>query len=160
MSKFGTKICKSSPHFCPYVGEFGTYFCELHSNFGAEVGELEFHLGLGEDGGCSNVFFGREAVPVDGRNGVHQFGRVFVAKDANEFVCDAKPSCFIKCHCVAFPQGFQGRARPRVNTGHHNCGKDTPMYGELVAALHHSGSESGVVACFSDRTEHWPRLAQ
>ncbi len=43
-----------------------------------------------------------------GGNGVRQLGRVFVAKDANEFVRDAKPRCFIKSHYFAFPQSFQG----------------------------------------------------
>ena len=45
-------------------------------------------------------------------------------------------------HCVVFLQSFQGAIKLKVITGHHNCGKDTPMYGELVAVLTHSGSES------------------
>lgn len=31
-------------------------------------------------------------------------------------------------------------------TAHNNCGDDTPMYGDKIAELHHSGSASGVVA--------------
>ena len=124
----GTNVGKLGAHFCTYVGKLGAHFvayvCELgsnlfanlselpgylgsgvgklHSNFGTEVGEFEFHLGLGENNRCGDVVFGCEAVPVNGRNGVHQLGRVFFAKDANEFVRDAKPSCFIKCHYFAF----------------------------------------------------------
>jgi len=107
----GTYVCEFGSHFGAYVGE-------LDGDFGAEVGELEFHLGLGEDGRRGDVVFGREAVPVDGRNGVHQLGRVFFAKDANEFVRDAKPSCFIKCHCVAFRFSMQVKCdRDSVCTG-------------------------------------------
>ena len=138
MGEFGTKICKSSAHFGTYVGEFGAYLGELHGDFGSEVGELhgnfateigelKFHLGLGEDGGRGDVVFGREAVPVDGRNGVHQLGRVFFAKDADEFVRDAKPSCFIKSHCAVFLRSFQGAVKNKIITGHDKCGKDTPF---------------------------------
>ena len=94
-----------------YVGEFGAYSCELQSNFGTEVGELKFHFGLGENGGRGDVVFGRETVPIDGRDGVHQLGCIFVAKDADEFVRNAKPSCFIESHCAIFPQSFQGAVR-------------------------------------------------
>jgi hypothetical protein len=50
-------------------------------------------------------------VPIDGRDGVHQLGCIFVAKDANEFVCNAKPSCFIERHCAIFPQSIQGAVK-------------------------------------------------
>ena len=78
MGEFGTNICKLSAyvgelgaHFGAHIGEFVVYLGELDGDFGAEVGELEFHLGLGEYGGRGDVVFGREAVPVNGRNGVH-----------------------------------------------------------------------------------------
>ena len=157
MGEFGTKICKSSAHFGTYVGEFGAYLGELHGDFGSEVGELhgnfateigelKFHLGLGEDGGRGDVVFGREAVPVDGRNGVHQLGRVFFAKDADEFVRDAKPSCFIKSHCAVFLRSFQGAAKTKVITGHHNCGKDTPIRGDVKELVARMGGKPPILA--------------
>ncbi len=115
MGEFGTKICKSSAHFGAYFGELGAYLGELHGDFGSEVGEPQFHLGLGENGGRGDVVFGREAIPVDGRDGVHQFGRIFVAKNADEFVRDTKPGCFIKSLCAVFLQSFQGTVKIQSN---------------------------------------------
>ena len=49
-------------------------------------------------------------------------------------------------HCVVFLRSFQGAVKTKVITGHNNCGKDTPIRGDIKKLVARMGGKPPILA--------------